>query len=219
MFEVSDVVVCEGCDAVWRKPQLRPREVAHCPRCATELARHPGAQRQRILPLTVASLILFAIANLFPIVEIELRGLRSQTTLLGAVIALAKEGMSEVALLVLATTLAFPLLQLCILLYLLVPLARTRRPPGFSTLVRAMQSLRPWGMIEVFLLGVLVAIVKLSSMASVVPGTALWAFVGLTVLLTSVLSFDPRTFWEVAFESANVEAPGAGPTSASGHGA
>ena len=63
-----------------------------------------------------------------------------------------------------------------------------------------MQSLRPWGMIEVFLLGVLVAIVKLSSMAQSWPGPALWAFMGLTVLLTAVLSFNPRTFWETAIE-------------------
>lgn len=200
MNEVPAVVVCEGCDAVYRKAELREREVARCPRCGTELARHPGKQGRRILPLTVASLVLFTIANLFPIVEIELQGRRSQTTLFGAVMALSTEGMSLVALLVLATTLIFPLLQLCILLYLLVP-SKHRHPhrPGFSLLVRAMQSLRPWGMIEVFLLGVLVAIVKLTSLATVLPGPALWAFVGLTVLLTSVLSFDPRAFWEMAF--------------------
>ena len=219
MVELPDVVVCEGCDAVWRKPRLRPREVARCPRCATELARHAGGQRQRILPLAVASLILFALANLFPIVEIELRGLRSQTTLLGAVIALTGEGMSEVALLVLATTLLFPLLQLCILLYLLLPVARGRRPPGFALLVRIMQSLRPWGMIEVFLLGVLVAIVKLSSMATVVAGPALWAFVVLTVLLTVVLSFDPRAFWQVAFAPTAPDAPEAAPALPGGRGA
>jgi paraquat-inducible protein A len=62
-------------------------------------------------------------------------------------------------------------------------------------MVRGIQSLRPWGMIEVFLLGVLVAIVKLSGMATIVPGPALWAFMLLTPLLTAVVSFDPRLFW------------------------
>jgi paraquat-inducible protein A len=199
MKEVPDTVVCPGCDALYSRAPLHPRDVARCPRCGTELDRHPGRQERRILPLTVASLIMFAIANLFPIVEIELRGLTSQTTLAGAVVALSAEGMSLVALLVLATTILFPLLQLCILAYLLVPLSRAHRPVGFALLVRAMQSLRPWGMIEVFLLGVLVAIVKLSSMATVVPGPALWAFVALTVLLTSVLSFNPGAFWGMAF--------------------
>src|SRR5205085_9006038 len=114
------------------------------------LDRHDGDQLRRILPLTVGSLVLFAIANVFPIVEIELQGRSSQTTLIGAVVALAGEGMSPVALLVLATTLLFPLMQLAILAYLLVPLLRGWRPPAFAILVRVLQSLRPWGMIEVF---------------------------------------------------------------------
>ena len=199
MREVPDIIACEGCDAIYRRARLRPRDVATCPRCGTELERHSGQQRRRVLPLTVASLIMFAIANLFPIVEIEVRGLRSETTLAGAVLALTEAGMPPVALLVLATTILFPLVQLCILVWLLIPLERERRAPGFAWMVRAMQSLRPWGMIEVFLLGVLVAIVKLSSIATVVAGPALWAFMVLTVLLTSVLAFDPRGFWEMAF--------------------
>ncbi|OUL98735.1 paraquat-inducible protein A [Variovorax sp. JS1663] len=231
MKEVPEAIVCEGCDAVYHRRRLRRREVSHCSRCGTELDRHAGDQAARVLPLTVASLILFAIANLFPIVEIELQGLSSETTLAGAVLVLAGEGMSPVALLVLATTILFPLVQLCILLYLLVPMAReprpaarrgspppsgggarsTRsdepgggftvsRPAGFDVLVQLLQMLQPWGMIEVFLLGVLVAIVKLSSLAQVIAGPALWAFVALTVLLTAVLAFNPRTFWEMAFE-------------------
>ena len=202
MKQLTDLVVCEGCDAVYRRPELRAREVARCLRCGTELARHRGAQAQRMVPLTVACLILFAIANVFPIVEIELQGLSSQTTLIGAVIALSGEGMSLVAMLVLATTLLFPLTQLLILLYLVGPQHRGRRPRGFRGLVRLLQSLRPWGMVEVFLLGVLVAVIKLSGMATVVAGPALWAFVGLTVLLTVVVSFDPRGLWELSFDEA-----------------
>lgn len=197
MKEVRDIIVCEGCDTVYARVPLRTREVARCACCGTELERHQGGQQQRILPLTLASLIMFLIANLFPIVEIELRGLRSETTLFGAVLALAGEGMSLVAMLVLVTTLLFPLLQLLILLWLLLPLQKQHRAAGFAWLVRIMQSLRPWGMVEVFLLGVLVAIIKLSSMATVLPGPALWAFMALTVLLTVVVSFDPRGFWDM----------------------
>lgn len=200
MKEVPDAIVCEGCDAIYHRARLGSCEIARCARCGTELDRHAGGQSARVLPLTVASLILFVIANLFPIVAIELQGLRSETTLAGAVVALSAEGMPVVAMLVLATTILFPLLQLCILFYLLVPMAYERRPAGFNVLVRLMQAVRPWGMIEVFLLGVLVAIVKLSSLAEVVAGPALWAFMGLTVLLTAVISFNPRTFWEMAFE-------------------
>jgi len=198
--EVPDLIACEGCDALYERPRLRSREVARCPRCGSQLDRAWGRAHERLLPLTVACLILFAIANLFPIVEIQLQGLSSETTLAGAVVQLTHESMAEVALLVLATTIVFPLAQLSILFYLLVAItARGVRPAGFNILVRAMQVVRPWGMIEVFLLGVLVAIVKLSGMAQVIPGAALWAFMGLTVLLTAVLAFEPKTFWNIVF--------------------
>src|SRR5262245_8567600 len=128
MKEIPDAIVCEGCDAIYRRVALRPREVSHCPRCGTALDRHAGHQTALALPLPVACPLLFACANLFPIVEIELQGLSSETTLAGAVVALSSEGMSPVALLVLATTILFPLLQLCILAYLLVPMAYERRP-------------------------------------------------------------------------------------------
>ena len=200
MQEVPNLIACEGCDALYERPHLRSREVARCPRCDTLLDRGWGRAHERMLPLTVACLILFAIANLFPIVEIELQGLSSQTTLAGAVLQLTRGGMPEVAVLVLATTILFPLSQLCILLYLLLPITvRGVRPAGFNILVRAMQVLRPWGMIEVFLLGVLVAIVKLAGMAKVLPGAALWAFMVLTVLLTALLAFEPKAFWHIVF--------------------
>src|SRR5690606_41031087 len=125
---------------------------------------------ERSLPLTIASLVLFAIPNAFPVVELEVGGSASQTTLLGAVVALAGEGRALVGTIVLATTILFPLLQLTVLFYLLMPSRQPGPPAGFDWLVRAIQSVRPWGMIEVFLLGVLVAIIKLSSMAVIVPG-------------------------------------------------
>jgi paraquat-inducible protein A len=195
MQEVPDLIACEGCDALHTRPVLQRREIARCARCGTELERHPGGQGERMLPLTIASLVLLVIANTFPIVQIELSGNDSQTTLFGAVFVLANEGRGLVALIVLATTILFPLLQLTVLLYLLLPAREPGPPAGFDWLLRTIQSLRPWGMIEVFLLGVLVAIIKLSSMAIIVPGPALWAFVALTLLLTAVLSFDPRRLW------------------------
>lgn len=195
MHRRPDLIVCEECDAVHHRPVLRRAEVAHCQRCGAEMERDTGSRQQRLLPLTVASLIMFVIANSFPIVQIELQGLTSQTTLLGAVKVLGMEGMSLVAMLVLATTILFPLLQLLVLFYLLLPTAHGVHRPGIKTLLRLMQMVRPWGMVEVFLLGVLVAVVKLSNMATVIPGVALWAFGALTIVLTAVVSFNPRYLW------------------------
>jgi paraquat-inducible protein A len=197
MQKRPDLIVCEECDAVYHRPSLGRGEIARCLRCDAELDRHTGSRLERLLPLTVAALVLFAIANAFPIVAIEVQGLYSDTTLIGAVLALAGQGMSEVALLVAATTLVFPLVQMLVLFYLLLPSSRQERPPGFVFLLRTMQAARPWGMIEVFMLGVLVALIKLSNMAEVIPGPALWSFGALTVLLTMVVSFNPRYIWHI----------------------
>lgn len=198
MKEVSDLIACHECDAVYQRLNLKPREIAHCERCGAELERNADRQAAHMVPLALACLIVFFIANTFPIVEIELQGLRSTTTLFGAVLALSVGGMPQVALLVLATTILFPFLQLVILLYLLAPLPRYGMQPGFDLLARVLIAVRPWGMVEVFLLGVLVALIKLASIARVIPGVALWAFAVLTVLLVMVVTFNPHHLWKQA---------------------
>lgn len=198
MQEVSELIACHECDAIYQRLNLKRLEIAHCERCGAELERNVERQVAHMVPLAITCLIVFIIANSFPIVQIEMQGIRSDTTLMGAVMALSNEGMFSVAMLVLGTTMLFPLLQLLILLYLLLPLPRHGTMAGFNLLARLLLLLRPWGMVEVFLLGVLVAIIKLSSLARVIPGVALWAFAGLTVLLVLVVTFSPRYLWQLA---------------------
>ena len=197
MHEIQNMIACEQCDAVFHKLSLANGEIASCTRCGAEIDRNAQEKRSRLLPLTIASLIIFVIANTFPIVQIELQGLASKTTLMGALVSLSTEGTSLVALLVLATTILFPFMQMLILFYLLIPSTSRNNRPGFSLLIRVMQVLRPWGMVEVFMLGVLVPLIKLSNMATIIPGIALWAFCILTVMLTVVVSFNPRYLWQL----------------------
>lgn len=197
MQEVPDLVACEECDAVHRRVALDNNEIALCLCCGAELERDMSSHRRRVLPLAIASLIMFLIANIFPLVEMELQGIVSRTTLMGSVHSLFSEGMPLVALLVLATTILFPLIQLLSLIYLLTSVNNIEHPPAFNILVRMIQALRPWVMVEVFLLGAIVALVKLAGMATVVPGVALWAIGALALLLASVFSFDPRYLWRM----------------------
>jgi len=199
MREVPDLIACEECDAVYRRSPLGRSEIALCCRCGAELERDRRAQRSRVLPLAVAGLCMYIIANVFPLLELESRGgLVSQATLMGSVHSLNTEGMLLVAFLVLATTILFPLIQLLALIYLLTFPIRFRRfgnPTAFNLTGRLIQILRPWVMVEIFLLGVIVAFVKLTSMATVLPGVALWACGALAFLLTAVFSFNPRCIY------------------------
>ncbi len=195
--DVTDLIACPNCDTLHRRMDLPPHETARCVRCHSVLYRSPDLRLSRVLALTVTCLIVFAIANAFPIVEIEVQGIYTETTLIGAAWALYREGMWLVALLVFATTVLFPLSQLLALVHLIAPLSVGRRPRAVFAVMRAIEFCRPWGMIEVFMLGVLVSLVKLSAMASVLPGIALWAFCALTVFLAMVLSYDLRNLWQL----------------------
>lgn len=146
----------------------------------------------------MAALFTYLIAQGFPIVELDLNGATSQTTLIGALVALWNEQMELVAVAVFCSTILFPLIELTALLYVLMPIRAGFVPPGFNLVLRAIQFVRPWGMIEVLMLGILVTIVKMTSLARVVPGAALFAFGALTLMLAVVVLFDPRALWDIA---------------------
>ncbi|SDO81195.1 paraquat-inducible protein A [Ralstonia sp. 25mfcol4.1] len=205
--DLHRLVACEYCDALYERTALAPGERATCLRCGGVLYRESSHAYRRLLPLVMTALILFLVSNMYPIVEMDLKGVRTETTLWGAVQALHSDHMTLVAMLVFGTTILFPLSEMLMMCYLLVPMARHRMPSGFDRIVRGIRQTRPWGMIEVFMIGVLVTVVKLSTMAQVIPGVALWSFGALVVVLAAMLSFDPRDLWHYLEPAGADEAP------------
>jgi paraquat-inducible protein A len=206
----NDLIACHECDALLHKPRLSGREVAHCPRCDALLYRNSSTQLERICALTLAAMITFVIAQAFPILEMDVNGNRVRTTLVGTLESLWNQDMAVVAVMVFCSTLLFPLVELSALLYLLFPLRRGVVPPAFNFVLRAVQLVRPWGMIEVFMLGIVVTIVKMVSLARVVPEAALFAFAALTLMLAVVVMFDPRALWDIADDLRAGSAPSRG---------
>ncbi|HEX7683077.1 MAG TPA: paraquat-inducible protein A [Trinickia sp.] len=204
----NDLIACHDCDALLQKPTHCAKGSARCPRCGAVLYRPSAVQLDRISALTMAALFTFLIAQAFPIVELDLNGVTSQTTLAGALVALWNEQMELVAIAVFCSTILFPLIELSALLYVLMPIRSGVVPPYFNLVLRAIQFVRPWGMIEVLMLGILVTIVKMTSLARVIPNAALFAFGALTLMLAVVVLFDPRTLWDIADEIGARRAPG-----------
>ncbi|SMG59456.1 paraquat-inducible protein A [Paraburkholderia susongensis] len=191
------MIACHECDLLQRELPLPPGGVLRCRRCNAELSRSRPDSVDRALAFTLSAMVLFVVGNAFPMVGLDVNGDLVQTTLLGAARVLYDDGMWPLAGLVLATTFVMPLLQMATMIYLLVPLRFGRLPYRFDVVFRLLQLARPWGMTEVLILGMLVALVKLAHIASVVPGTALWTFGALMVLLAAASgAFDPREFWE-----------------------
>jgi len=195
-MRASSLVVCEHCDAVYARRQLAPRERALCVRCGAELYRNGGRDLYTMLALTVTSLIVFVIANIYPIITLDLQGVANRSTLWGAIHATWDTGVGPVAVLAALTVFFFPLAQILLLGYVLASLLRGHTPPGFVDAMHALRLMKPWSMVEVFMLGTLVSVVKIAGLARVTPEIGIFAFGILTILLTAINSFDLRLLWD-----------------------
>jgi paraquat-inducible protein A len=190
------LIACPECDVLQRAPPLAQDSVARCTRCDTVLYRPADENLDRPLAYVFAATILFLIANAFPIVGLELQGQSSGATLFGTAWALYDQDMAFLGALVFFTTILVPGLQLAGMAYILLPLRFGHVPRRLPVTLRMLQAVRPWGMIEVFILGLLVSLVKLAGMAKVVPGIGLWSFGGLLLMIAAAVgSFDARAIW------------------------
>jgi paraquat-inducible protein A len=191
------LVACHDCDLLARLPELPEGGSAWCARCGGLLRKRQRNSIERTLALTLAASVLFAVANVFPFLSFEMRGRVTETTLATGVFDLWEQGVPEIALLVGFTAVLAPFAQLALLLYVLLPVHLGRVPWQMSRAFRLLRRIQPWSMMEVFLVGILVAVTKLVDMADVVPGLALWAFGGLIVVLAGALAtLDPEAIWE-----------------------
>jgi len=191
------LIACHECDLLHRVRPIQDGAVAKCIRCGAVLYRQNRDSLDRSLALTVAALILFTVANTFPFLAFDIKGQETHTTLITGVLDLWEQGMEPLAMVVLLTAILFPGTQIFALLYVLAPLKLNRVPPHLPRVFRVVHSLQPWGMMEVFLLGILVSVVKLADMGKIIPGLALWSFALLIVILAAAAAnLDPRVVWE-----------------------
>lgn len=192
----APLIICEECDSVYQRPILARKQTAHCLRCGALLERGRHLNTDQLLALTLAAAILFLFANAFPIIQIGLQGLSNEATLWGTVEALAQGRITPIALVAGLSIIFAPALQIIVLTWVLVHARGGRIAPGFSSCMRALEHLRPWSMLEVCLLGILVAIIKLGGMVDVHPGIGLWAMAILTILILLIAGRDVRGLWD-----------------------
>ena len=197
---VSDrpLILCPDCGAPHALPPPAPGHRAECTRCGSVLRQFRSGNLGHAAALTIAALILFAVANLFPVLTFELEGRSQSATLLSGSAALWTGGYEGLAGLVFFVLFLAPLANLVGTLYVVLPLAAGRRPALHAAWAyRMVARLRRWAMAEVFLLGLIVAYVKLSDMATLEPGPSLAALVGFILLqVWGEASLSPFVVWE-----------------------
>ncbi|MDX2446387.1 MAG: paraquat-inducible protein A [Desulfobacterales bacterium] len=196
-MRTNSMIACHQCDLLHRVRPLKHGGVAQCMRCGAVLYRRKKDSLNRTLSLAIAGIILFVVANTYPFLAIKSEGLMQETTLLAGVKELYVQNMWELAALVLITTFLTPFIQLSGMIYVLLPLKFNRLPWRLPFIFRFLQNIQPWGMMEVFMLGILVAIVKLAKMANIIPGIALYSFAALILVLAGAMaSLDPDIVWD-----------------------
>jgi paraquat-inducible protein A len=191
------IMACHDCDLLHRLPAVADGMRASCCRCGAALARPKRNGLERALALAVTGLVLLLLANSFPFLGFKIQGQMRDTLLLTGIRQLYLQDMQGVAVLVFITTVLAPLAQLLALVYILLPLKLNRRAPGMFRVFRWLRTIEPWSMMEVFMLGILVSVVKLAKMAQIIPGIASFCFMALIFVLAACMaSLDPHVVWE-----------------------
>jgi paraquat-inducible protein A len=190
------VILCPSCDLVHRGTPPPERGRTQCARCRAPLQRAEGAALDTAIALAVCALVLLILSNAYPLVEMHVNGSTRATTLIGAALGLHAQNFDTLAALVLLTTVIAPLVQIGALLYLLLPLRRHRHARGQEIVFRLLTRMRRWSFTEVFLLGVLAALVRLSTYTYLVTGVSLWSCVLLMLCLSELASItSPEQLW------------------------
>ncbi|MCP8467868.1 paraquat-inducible protein A [Pseudomonas sp. ZM23] len=181
---LDELTACHECDLLMRRETVPLGQRSVCPRCGYELEIHRPYMVRRALALVLTALVLYIPANFMPIMHITILGQVSTDTVWSGVQGLYNSSMKGVGVLVFLCSMVIPLAKLLCQLFVLITLRfRVFRPQGML-LFRGYQHLREWGMLEVYLMGILVSIVKLIGMAELHVGLGLACFVAL--LLTQI---------------------------------
>lgn len=195
---LTDMIACPKCDVLHRVPQVEKGARARCVRCGTVLMAPKDGAMTQIVMLATTALILMMAAVFFPFLELSVQGLGRKSSVFDAILAFSDGLMLPLSFAVAALIVVLPVMRFIALIYVFAPMAMGWAPAAQAkTVFRLAETIRPWAMAEVFIIGVAVALVKVSGLAQVTLGPAFWAFVGLVIVTVLKDSFMCRvTVWQ-----------------------
>ncbi|MDB6447106.1 MULTISPECIES: paraquat-inducible protein A [Pseudomonas] len=196
MADTQRLIICEHCDAVYEPVVLVAHQKASCVRCGAVIQRYNSLTVEKRLALSITAAVLWAFANIYPVMSIRLQGLSNSATLWDSIVALSQGPIAFIALVTAVAIIVAPAFQLALLLWVLGYAHANRRAPGFNLCMRGLETLRPWSMLEVCLLGALVAVIKLAGILDVLPGIGLFALAALSLLIIRIAGRDVRDLWD-----------------------
>lgn len=192
-LDLSEILACPECDTLCRVGTLGESQRVDCPRCSGHLCEHKKEPLARATAFALSAAVLFFVAHFFPFLSMEVGAQGNEIALFNSVGALYDHDSPWLACMVAIFIVAAPALLIGGILYVLLPLFSGKSLPGAIGVCRWVYNTGPWNMIEVFMLGILVSLMKLTKLASVHLGVSFWAFALLIVCVTASFAAIDRT--------------------------
>lgn len=183
---LEGLIACPECDTLHNDHDVPTSGRAKCVRCGTVLYAPRDRAMTQLMMLSGAAFLLICVGVYFPFLELNIRGLRSSASLIDVLYAFSDGALAPLAIIVAACVILLPALRFLLLFYVFAPMAVGYAPAQRATTAfRWSESIRPWAMAEVFMIGVAVALVELTSLARVTFGPAFWAVVGVVIVVVA----------------------------------
>lgn len=189
---IYNLIACNDCDLLQKIPKLTAGQAAHCIRCDSLIFRNQKNSVNRSLAYAITGLLFYIIANMFPLLSLKALGFLQEGTLFSTSLSLFHADRPILSLILFLTTIVFPLTTLTGTIYILIQVKREKFNSYSAPIFRFLSSTDTWGMLEIFMLAILVSMVKLGDYADVIFGTSLYAFC-LLILSMTLLSHSINT--------------------------
>lgn len=188
---------CHFCDTLHDAHPVEEGMAARCIRCGALLYQNRPASLARASAFSLAALLLMVLVHVFPFLTMDAATMRRHLTLVGAAGALIREDTPILGISIILFTIITPLVLAGGMIYVCLPLMFGRLSPGAFHVAKWMYRCEPWNMVEVFLLGVLVSLLKIAKVAEVHFGFGFWAFAGVMLCLAAaVAGIDREELWD-----------------------
>ncbi len=175
-------------------------EASSCPRCGHTLSRHLPEQERRPIAYGFAAIIMFVLSNAFTFMSFSAKGVGQEMTFLQCITTLVDQGYLFLGAVLSLTLIGLPLVYMGSIMLVLWRVDKDLHSNALRSLGRLLCRIKPWLMVDVFLIGVLISLVKLMGMADIKMGLSFWAFVGYTLLLIKMISsLDRMWLWQRLF--------------------
>jgi len=192
------IVCCHECDELVRISNPHREGRFKCPNCGHLLFRHKKGMVEKMFAYALAALILFIVTNYFPFLSFHVAGNTSHANFFTSIVYLFEEQEWILGVAIMMTILVVPFIRIILYLGLFGPLHFGYLPPYATFVLKVLSHSLPWGMLDVFLVAVLVSMVKLVKMGTIIPGESLWAFLALVFIIAKMqVVYNPHAVWEL----------------------